>query len=140
MLVEERFKSCNEDKEESPVGKEERLRNVFGRETEMTLPWGEQVIPSHEHGVGLEGFQEESTDDLDLVKGSEAERRETRAWPSGEREVTSVLGLTMKLKQKQKVKKNEAFEVKKWTPLSIWAPEKTGLAVIVVKNINQEWD
>lgn len=44
-------------------------------------------MPCHEHGVWLDGFQEESNGDEDLEKGSAEERRERRVCPSGEREV-----------------------------------------------------
>lgn len=37
MFVEERLRSCRDEREESEGGREERLRKVFGRETEMTL-------------------------------------------------------------------------------------------------------
>lgn len=89
MLVEERLRSWREEREESCEGREERLRNVFGIESEITLFCGEQVIPCHEQGVEeFDGFQEERIGDLEL--GSEDERRERRVWPSGEREVTST--------------------------------------------------
>lgn len=87
--MDERLRSCREEREESCEGIEERFRNVFGRVTDTTLFWGEQVIPCHEHGVWLDGFQEESNGDEDLAKGSAEESRESRVWPSGEREVES---------------------------------------------------
>ena len=75
MLVEERLRSWREEREEICEGIEERLRNVFGRASEMTLPWGEQVMPCHEQGVGLDGFQEERTGEEDLEWESEDDRR-----------------------------------------------------------------
>lgn len=88
-LVEERLRSCKYEREESCVGREERLRNVLGREREMTLVCGEHVMPCHEHGFGLDGFHEERMEEDALAEGSQEERRERRACPSGEREVTS---------------------------------------------------
>lgn len=69
MLVEDRLRSCRDDKEESWEGREERLRKVSGIEREMTLPCGEQVMPRHEQGVGLEGFHEERTEEDDFADG-----------------------------------------------------------------------
>lgn len=37
MLVEERLRSWREERDEREEGREERLRNVLGIETEMTL-------------------------------------------------------------------------------------------------------
>lgn len=56
---------------------------MFGIEREMTLFCGEQVTPCHEHGVSEDEFQEER-----MVESAEVERRESRVWPSGEREKT----------------------------------------------------
>lgn len=98
MLVEERLRSWREEREESCEGRKERLRNVFGMESEITLFCGEQVIPCHEQGVKFDGFQEQRIGDLEL--GSEDERRERRAMPSGEREVTSS-GATVVHKRKK---------------------------------------
>lgn len=89
ILVEERLRSCSDEREASCEGIEERLRNMLGREREITLFCGEHVMPCHVHGVGLDGFQEERIEDDALAEGSAAERRERRACPSGEREVTS---------------------------------------------------
>jgi len=83
-FVEERFISCRDDKEESSEGKEEMLRKVSGIEREMTLPFGEQVMPCHEQGVELDGSHVERTEEDDF-----AGMRERRTCPSGEREVTS---------------------------------------------------
>lgn len=88
-LVEERLRSCRDEREESCGGREERLRNVLGRDREMTLFCGEHVMPCHEHGVGLDGSHEERTEEDALAEGSEAERRQRRALPSAEREETS---------------------------------------------------
>lgn len=87
-LVEERLRSCRDDREDSCWGREERLRNVLGREREMTLFCGEHVMPCQVHGVGLDGFHVERMEEEALAEGSAAESRERRACPSGEREVT----------------------------------------------------
>lgn len=63
---------------------------MLGRESEITLSCGEHVMPCHAHGVELDGFHEESTADDDFEEGSAAARRERRACPSGDREVTRV--------------------------------------------------
>lgn len=102
-LVEERLRSWREEREESCEGSEERLRNVSGRESEMTLFCGEQVMPCHEHGVWLDGFHEESIDDEDDL-GDGLVSKERRACPSGEREVTGTVALNQK---KKKHNKNE---------------------------------
>jgi hypothetical protein len=88
-LVEERLRSCRDEREESCEGRDERLRNMLGRDTEMTLSCGEHAMPCHEHGVGLDGFHEERTEEDALKEGSVVERRERRAFPSAEREETS---------------------------------------------------
>lgn len=62
---------------------------MLGIEREITLVCGEQEMPCHEHGVKLDGFHEERIEDDSLAEGSAEERRERRACPSGEREVTS---------------------------------------------------
>nr|GME04775.1 hypothetical protein TSUD_42450 [Ipomoea batatas] len=90
MLVEERLRSCRDEREESCGGKDERLRKVLGIESEITLSCGEQVMPFQEHGVGVEGFQEERTDDDDLEYGSADFSRESRVSPSGERPSTAL--------------------------------------------------
>ena len=54
-LVEERLSSWREERVERMGGRELRFRNVLGREREITLLCGEQVMPCHEHGVGLDG-------------------------------------------------------------------------------------
>lgn len=95
ILVEERLRSCREEREESCKGKEERLRNVLGREREITLLCGEHVMPCQEQGFGLDGFHEESTDEDDFADGSAAERRDKRACPSGEREETNSTAFFM---------------------------------------------
>lgn len=48
---------------------------MFGTETEMTRFCGEHVMPSHEHGVKLDGFHEERTGEDDLEEESDEERR-----------------------------------------------------------------
>lgn len=65
-MVEERLRSWREESEASSEGKAERLRNVFGIEIDMTLFCGEHVIPCQEHGVWLDGVQEDKTADDDL--------------------------------------------------------------------------
>lgn len=61
----------------------------------MTLPCGEQVMPFHEQGVELEGFHEERTEgDDDFAAG----RRERRACPSGERQVTPIFVVRVRQK------------------------------------------
>lgn len=66
------------------------MRKVSGIEREMTLPCGEQVMPFHEQGVELEGFHEERTEGDDCAAGPAADRRERRACPSEERQVTPI--------------------------------------------------
>lgn len=51
MFVEERLRSWRKESEEIAGGIEERFRKVFGRDREITLFWGEHVMPCHEHGV-----------------------------------------------------------------------------------------
>lgn len=97
------------------------MRNVLGIEREMILSWGEQVMPCQEHGVGLEGSQEERTGD-DFVKSeSAAEIRERRAFPSEDSELTCVRKL--KLNQRMKMEK----QGRKGTALpSIWKLNNSG--------------
>lgn len=110
MLVEERLSSCNEEREESCGGREERLRNVLGREMEMTLFCGEQVMPCHEHGVWVLGFHEERIDeDAAFADGPPAaDKSERRASPSAERE--SVLFMAT-LKKKRMTKKRAVLSI-----------------------------
>jgi hypothetical protein len=89
ILVEERLRSCREEREDSCEGSEERLRNVLGREREITLFCGEHVMPCQEHGVRLDGFHEERIDEDAFADGSAAEIRERRASPSEDREATT---------------------------------------------------
>lgn len=92
ILVEERLRSCREEREESCEGREEILRNMLGSDREITLFCGEHVIPCHKHGVELFGFHEESTGEEAFADGSASDKRERRASPSGDKEVTkSVL-------------------------------------------------
>lgn len=84
ILEEERLSSWRDEREESCGGKEVMLRKMLGRERDMTLFCGEQVMPCHEHGVGWEGFHVGSMEDGDAMLA--AAMRERRAWPSGERE------------------------------------------------------
>lgn len=65
------------------------MRNILGRETDMTLFCGEQVMPCQEQGVELDGFQVERIEEDCLTKGSEEERRERRTWPSWDKDVTT---------------------------------------------------
>ena len=88
ILVEERLRSCREEREDSCEGSEERLRNVLGREREITLFCGEHVMPCQEHGVRPDGFHEERIDEDAFADGSVAEIRERRASPSEDREAT----------------------------------------------------
>lgn len=62
---------------------------MLGRESEMTLFWGEQVMPCHEHGVCLDGSHEDSTEEEE--EDCFAGRRERRAWPSEDKEVTNKI-------------------------------------------------
>lgn len=78
MLVDERLRSWREERDESCGGIEERLRNVFGIEREMTLFCGEHVIPCHEHGVIEDGFHEDRTVEEVLERESAEVRRESR--------------------------------------------------------------
>lgn len=70
---------------------------MFGREREMTLFCGEQVIPCHEHGVELDGFHEERTEEVSLTE----DRRERSASPSEDRDEEE---------EKQRVKQNKNRE------------------------------
>lgn len=61
-------------------------------------------MPCHEHGVGLDGFQVERTEDDAFADGSASEIRERRASPSEDREATkstNVLGIVNITKIKQ---------------------------------------
>lgn len=116
ILVEERLTSCREEREESCEGSEERLRNVLGREREITLFCGEHVMPCHEHGVGLDGFHEERIDEDAFADWSAAEIRERRASPSEDRETTkNVLVLVII------ITKNEQNKREWWLGFSIRA-------------------
>lgn len=116
IFVEERLRSCREEREESCGGKEDRLRNVLGREREMTLFCGEHVTPCHEHGVGLDGFHEDRIDEDDFTDGSAAERRERRACPSADRDDTrSTVWVMIKII----ITKNEENKRKEWVGFSI---------------------
>ena len=78
---------------------------MLGRESEITLFWGEHVMPCHEHGVSLDESHEESTEDCF------AGRRERRAWPSEDREVINeILVMVMKI--------NNVKENRKWVVFS----------------------
>lgn len=114
MLVEERLRSWRDEREESCGGREERLRKILGRESEITLFCGEHVMPCHEHGVWLDGFHEESTEE-DSFAGT----RESRAWPSEDREVT-VVSLVIVMKMMNNVEENR--QLSKWVSFwfSIW--------------------
>ena len=87
---------------------------MSGIEREMTLPCGEQVMPFHEQGVELEGFHEERTEgDDDFAAG----RRERRACPSGERQVTPIF--VVRVRQKNNKENNKVVTL--WgTMFSIW--------------------
>ena len=63
MLVVDRFRNCREESEESCVGSDERFRNVFGSDSEITLCVGEHVMPFHEQGVDEDRSQDDNTDD-----------------------------------------------------------------------------
>lgn len=99
------MRSCKEEREESCGGRDERLRNVFGREREITLSCGEHVMPCQEHGVWLLGFHEKRIDEDAFADGSAAAKRERSASPSGEREVTKSVLLMAMLKRNRKNKK-----------------------------------
>lgn len=75
--MEERFRSWRDEREERDGGRDERFRNVLGREIEITLFCGEHLIPCHEHGVGDDEFHEE--------RELPEERRESRVSPSGDK-------------------------------------------------------
>lgn len=77
ILVDERLRSCREEREESCGGIKERLRNVFGIEREMTLFCGEHVTPCHEHGVIEDEFHDERTADEVLERESAEVRSES---------------------------------------------------------------
>lgn len=85
MLAAERLRSCKEVREEMEEGRVVRLRKVFGRDRDMTLFWGEQVTPFHWHGVGWEGSQVESGEEVGEGR-SDALSRDSRASPSEDRE------------------------------------------------------
>jgi len=87
---------------------------VSGIEREMTLPCGEQVMPFHEQGVELEGFHEERTEgDDDFAAG----RRERRACPSGERQVTPIF--VVRVRQKNSKENNKVVTLLWGTMFSI---------------------
>ena len=110
------MRNCKEERKETCGGREERLRNVIGREREITLSCGEQVMPCQEHGVWLFGFHEERIDEDAFADGSAADKRERRASPSDERELTkSVLVMAM-LKRNRK---NKKWVLTKWLGLAI---------------------
>lgn len=72
-------------------------------------------MPCHEHGVGLDGFQVERTDEDAFADGSAAERRERSACPSGDREATRFVLVVVNINIiKKKQNKRE------WTSFSIW--------------------
>ena len=86
---------------------------MSGIEREMTLPCGEQVMPFHEQGVELEGFHEERTEGDDLAAG----RRERRACPSGERQVTPIF--VVRVRQKNSKENNKVVTLLWGTMFSI---------------------
>ena len=87
---------------------------MSGIEREMTLPCGEQVMPFHEQGVELEGFHEERTEgDDDFAAG----RRERRACPSGERQVTPIF--VVRVRQKNSKENNKVVTLLWGTMFSI---------------------
>lgn len=90
---------------------------MSGIEREMTLPCGEQVMPFHEQGVELDGFHEERrTEGDDFAAGPAADRRERRACPSGERQVTCIF---VRVRQKKRKENNKVVTL--WgTVFSIW--------------------
>lgn len=76
------------------------------------------MTPCHEHGVWLDGFHVERTGDEEEEEEPKAVRRERRAWPSEEREVTRVLELENQMKKKKKASRNKGL-VSKWLLLAM---------------------
>lgn len=75
------------------------------------------MTPCHEQGVWLDGFHEERTEDEEEEEEPKAVRRERRACPSEEREVTRVLELENQM-TKKKTSRNKGL-VSKWLLLAM---------------------